>query len=98
MANTNGNDARGDGGHDRSSLPTDESKHESGGPRKNPPLTPGVEQLGTGGLSASGGVAGGARGNSGTSDDGAGGPDGESRGGPGEYKSTSRGDLDPTSD
>ena len=61
--------------------------------RRNPPLTEGVEKAGVGGLSTSGGVAGGARGNSGTSDAGAGGPDGESRGGPGEYKSTSRGDL-----
>jgi hypothetical protein len=62
--------------------------------RKSPELTPGVEQLGTGGLSQSGGRAGGARGHGGESDDGAGGPEGESRGGPGEYKSTSRGDLD----
>jgi hypothetical protein len=50
--------------------------------------------MGEGGVSAPGGVAGGARGNAGRSDSGAGGPEGESRGGPGEYKSTSRGDLD----
>jgi hypothetical protein len=44
-------------------------------------------------------VAGGARGHAGTSDDGAGGPTGEGRAGPGEYKSTSRFDLDhPSSD
>jgi hypothetical protein len=61
--------------------------------RKSPAETPGVETLGTGGISMSGGRAGGERGNSGTSDDGAGGPEGESRGGPGQYKSTSRGDL-----
>ena len=61
--------------------------------RKSPPLTPGVEQLGTGGISQSGGRAGGERGHGGESDSGAGGPLGESRGGPGEYKSTSLGDL-----
>lgn len=61
--------------------------------RTNPPESSRVETM-DGGLSASGGKAGGARGNSGTSDQGAGGPTGESRGGPGEYKSTSRGDLD----
>jgi hypothetical protein len=62
--------------------------------RKNPPLTEGVDGSGEGGLSMSGGRAGGARGHGGTSDAGAGGPEGESRGGPGEYKSTSRFDLD----
>ena len=65
-----------------------------GGERKNPPLTEGVDGSGEGGLSMSGGRAGGARGHGGTSDSGAGGPEGESRGGPGEYKSTSRVDLD----
>jgi hypothetical protein len=69
-----------------------------GGNRKNPDLTPGVEQMGEGGISMSGGRAGGARGNAGTSDSGAGGPEGESRGGPGEYKSTSRGNLDRSVD
>jgi len=62
--------------------------------RKNPPLTEGVDGSGEGGLSMSGGRAGGARGHGGTADSGAGGPEGESRGGPGEYKSTSRVDLD----
>jgi hypothetical protein len=62
--------------------------------RKNPPLTEGVDGSGEGGLSMSGGRAGGERGNAGTSDSGAGGPEGESKGGPGEYKSTSRFDLD----
>lgn len=62
--------------------------------RKNPPLTEGVDGSGEGGLSMSGGRAGGERGHGGTSDSGAGGPDGEARGGPGEYKGTSRFDLD----
>jgi hypothetical protein len=62
--------------------------------RTNPPLMEGVDGIGEGGVSASGGRAGGARGNSGTSASGAGGPEGESRGGPGEYKGTSRFDLD----
>jgi hypothetical protein len=53
-----------------------------------------VDGRGEGGISMSGGRAGGARGHGGTSDSGAGGPEGESRGGPGEYKSTSRFDLD----
>jgi hypothetical protein len=71
-----------------------EQSHDARTQRKSPELTPGVEQLGTGGLSQSGGQAGGARGHGGASDSGAGAPEGESRGGPGEYKSTSRGDLD----
>ena len=47
-----------------------------GGPadRKNPPLTEEVDGSGEGGISMSGGRAGGARGNAGTSDSGAGGP------------------------
>lgn len=77
----------------------DAEQADAGGAiRKSPAQTPDVEQLGTGGLSQSGGRAGGERGNAGTSDDGAGGPEGESRGGPGQYKSTSRGDLDRGSD
>ncbi|HYD54440.1 MAG TPA: hypothetical protein VEA99_17515 [Gemmatimonadaceae bacterium] len=68
-----------------------------GGPRRNPPLREDVAS-GDGGLSASGGIAGGARGHGGTSDAGAGGPTGDARSGPGEHKSTSRGNLDhPTS-
>jgi len=62
--------------------------------RKNPPLTEGVDGSGEGGLSMSGGRAGGERGNAGTSDSGAGGPEGESKGGPGQYKGSSRFDLD----
>jgi hypothetical protein len=67
---------------------------EREGLRQNPPLTEGVEQLGTGGLSTSGGRAGGARGNAGRSDNGAGGPEGDSRSGPNQRTSTSRGDPD----
>ncbi|MFN2565077.1 MAG: hypothetical protein ABR499_08735 [Gemmatimonadaceae bacterium] len=68
-----------------------------GGERRNPPL---VEDagLGDGGIRQSGGAAGGDRGHAGTSDRGAGGPLGEMRSGPGQYKSTSRGDLDRGSD
>ncbi len=64
------------------------------GDRKNPELTEFVDGSGEGGLSMSGGRAGGERGNAGTSDSGAGGPEGESKGGPGQYKGTSRFDLD----
>jgi hypothetical protein len=66
--------------------------------RRNPPL---VEDagMGDGGISMSGGRAGGARGHGGRSDRGAGSPTGEEKAGPGEYKSTSRFDLDhPSSD
>jgi hypothetical protein len=65
--------------------------------RRNPPL---VEDVAAedGGIGQSGGAAGGERGHAGTSDRGAGGPLGEMRGGPGQYKSTSRGDLDHASD
>jgi hypothetical protein len=70
----------------------DDEVASSVGRRNNPPL---VEEAGTedGGLTLSGGAAGGARGNAGTSDSGAGGPLGESVG-PGEYKATSRFDYD----
>lgn len=61
---------------------------ESAGPRVNPPLS---DARDTG---STGGVAGGARGNAGTSDRGAGTPEGYERSGPGEQKSTSRFDLD----
>ena len=70
----------------------------AGGERRNPPL---VEDagIGDGGISMSGGRAGGARGHGGRSDRGAGSPTGEGEAGPGEYKSTSRFDLDhPSSD
>ena len=63
------------------------------GTRRNPPLTEDVA-TGEGGISQSGGRAGGARGHAGTSDRGAGGPLGDMRSGPGEHKSTSRGDID----
>ena len=62
--------------------------------RTNPELADSVDGGGEGGLSMSGGRAGGERGNAGTSDSGAGGPEGESKGGPGQYKVTSRFDLD----
>ena len=71
---------------------------EAGAVRRNPPL---VEDagMGDGGISMSGGKAGGARGHGGRSDRGAGSPTGEEKAGPGEYKSTSRFDLDhPSSD
>ena len=67
------------------------------GVRKNPPE---IADAGSeGGLSVSGGVAGGARGNAGRSDAGAGDPDKESASGPAEHRSTSRFDLDhPSTD
>lgn len=61
--------------------------------RRNPPLTPDVASS-EGGVSQSGGRAGGDRGHAGTSDRGAGGPLGDMRSGPAQYKSTSRGDVD----
>ena len=87
-----GHDIAGDSIEDRQSDISLEGMGE--GERMNPPLTEGVDGSGEGGLSMSGGRAGGARGHGGTSDSSAGGPEGESRGGPGEYKSTSRVDLD----
>ena len=70
----------------------------AGGIRRNPPELPDAG-LGDGGISMSGGIAGGERGHGGTSVGGAGGPTGESAAGPGEYKATSRFDLDhPSSD
>src|SRR4051812_14582642 len=54
----------------------EEQSHDARTERRSPELTPGVEQLGTGGLSQSGGQAGGARGHGGASDSGAGGPEG----------------------
>ena len=66
-----------------------------GGKRTNPPL---VEDAGQddGGITMSGGVAGGARGHGGASD--RANPAEESKGGPGEYRSTSRLDLDHPTD
>jgi len=64
-----------------------------GGRRRNPPLIEDVA-TGDGGITQSGGAAGGERGHAGTSDRGAGGPLGDMRSGPAQYKSTSRGDVD----
>jgi len=60
--------------------------------RQNPPL---VEDagMGDGGISVSGGVAGGSRGHGGTSDSGAGGPMGDTAGGPSQHNAASRFDL-----
>jgi hypothetical protein len=60
--------------------------------RKNPPLV--KDDTGPGGISMSGGAAGGARGNAGTSDMGAGTPEGYEEAGPGEQKATSRFDYE----
>ncbi len=60
--------------------------------RTNPPLS--EDALGAGGISSSGGVAGGARGGAGKSSSGAGTPEGYEKAGPGEQKSTSRFDLE----
>lgn len=60
--------------------------------RRNPPLE--EDETGPGGISMSGGAAGGARGHGGTSSRGAGTPEGYESAGPGEQKSTSRFDLD----
>jgi hypothetical protein len=99
-----GSDPRGDGAlggvsdpvRDGSAGPRErageEVKLSGAGGRKNPPL---MEDAGTGdgGISVSGGVAGGARGHGGTSDSGAGGPMGDTAGGPGEFNAASRLDL-----
>jgi hypothetical protein len=71
---------------------TDEEVSSRSMHRKNPPLSD--DALGDGGISSSGGVAGGARGGAGTSNLGAGTPEGYEKSGPGEQKSTSRFDLD----
>lgn len=71
---------------------SDEELSRRSAHRKNPPLSD--DALGDGGISASGGAAGGARGGAGTSSSGAGTPEGYERSGPGEQKSTSRFDLD----
>jgi hypothetical protein len=64
------------------------------GGRKNPPLMEDAG-MGDGGISVSGGVAGGARGHGGTSDSGAGGPMGDTSGGrPAQFDAGSRMDLD----
>ena len=62
------------------------------GGRKNPPLMQDAG-MGDGGISVSGGAAGGARGHSGTSDGGAGGPLGDTAGGPSQHNAASRFDL-----
>ena len=61
--------------------------------RQNPPLLEDAG-MGDGGISVSGGVAGGARGHGGTSDSGAGGPMGDTSGGrPSQFDAASRMDL-----
>ena len=65
------------------------------GGRREPPQVDDAG-MGDGGITQSGGVAGGERGLAGTSNSGAGGPLGESAG-PGEYKGTSRFDFDKPS-
>ncbi len=84
-----------DGG---SGAPHESPRNElrADGPRRSPEEVPDAG-LGDGGLSQSGGRAGGARGHGGASDDVS--PAEESRGGPGQHRSTSRTDLDhPSSD
>jgi hypothetical protein len=71
---------------------SDEELSRRSAHRTNPPLSD--DALGDGGISSSGGVAGGARGGAGTSSSGAGTPEGYQKAGPGEQKSTSRFDLD----
>jgi hypothetical protein len=83
---------------DGSGGPKERPTGEIVGGRKNPPL---VDDAGTGdgGLSASGGLAGGERGHAGRSDAGAGAPDADSGDRPAQHRSTSRLDLDrPGSD
>ncbi|HEY9427828.1 MAG TPA: hypothetical protein VIR34_11790 [Gemmatimonadaceae bacterium] len=77
-------------GIDRPPSPVDVSRRSAR--RTNPPLSD--DALGDGGISSSGGVAGGARGGAGKSSSGAGTPEGYQKAGPGEQKSTSRFDLD----
>lgn len=72
--------------------PSDQELSRRSAHRKNPPLS--EDALGDGGISSSGGVAGGARGGAGTSNRGANTPEGYEKAGPGEQKSTSRFDLD----
>jgi hypothetical protein len=77
-------------GIDRVPSPVDLSRRSAH--RTNPPLSD--DALGDGGISSSGGVAGGARGGAGKSSSGAGTPEGYEKAGPGEQKSTSRFDLE----
>lgn len=72
--------------------PSSEEVSSRSAQRANPPLSD--DALGDGGISSSGGVAGGARGGAGKSSSGAGTPEGYEKSGPGEQKSTSRFDLD----
>jgi len=83
-------DRRAESGIDRPR--SDEELSRRSAHRTNPPLSD--DALGDGGISSSGGVAGGARGGAGTSSSGAGTPEGYEKAGPGEQKSTSRFDLD----
>ncbi len=77
-------------GIDHPPSPADLSRRSAH--RTNPPLSD--DALGDGGISSSGGVAGGARGGAGKSSSGAGTPEGYEKAGPGEQKSTSRFDLE----
>jgi hypothetical protein len=70
----------------------DHPEEEEPSPRTNPPLV--TDDTGPGGISMSGGAAGGARGSGGTSDMGAGTPEGYEKSGPGEQKGTSRFDYE----
>jgi hypothetical protein len=106
-----GSDPRGDGAiagvsdpvRDGSGGPRERAGEEiqvaGGGGRQNPPLMEDAG-MGDGGISVSGGVAGGSRGHGGTSDSGAGGPMGDTSGGrPASFDAASRFDLDaPTTD
>jgi hypothetical protein len=96
-----GSDPRGDGSlggvsdpvRDGSAGPRERASSDVplAGPsgRQNPPLMEDAG-MGDGGISVSGGVAGGERGHGGTSDSGAGGPLGDTAGGPGEFNAGSR--------
>jgi hypothetical protein len=101
-----GSDPRGDGAlggvsdpvRDGSAGPRERDDAPIGaagaGGRKNPPLMEDAG-MGDGGISVSGGAAGGARGHGGTSDSGAGGPMGDTSGGrAAQFDAASRMDLD----
>jgi hypothetical protein len=106
-----GSDPRGDGAINGVSEPVrdgsggprerpgEEIRAAGGGGRQNPPLMEDAG-MGDGGISVSGGVAGGSRGHGGSSDAGAGGPMGDTSGGrPASFDAASRFDLDaPSSD
>jgi len=78
---------------DGSGAPKERATGEIAGGRKNPPPMDDADTS-DGGLSASGGVAGGARGHGGRSDAGAGAPDADSGDRPAQHRGTRRLDLD----